>query len=106
MADNQQRANQMSQRRGLDGRPPQHNCRPDPRVESYEEYYRRTHGERKPVQSGFVSSTKWTLGDSKWYKAQTVYTTSQYSSGPPQDSKVSSSKDHYDNFYLRELLSD
>lgn len=29
-------------------------------ADSYEIYYDRVRGERRPVQSGFVSSTKWT----------------------------------------------
>lgn len=81
---------------------------------SYQTYYERQNGshpssfrgQRKPDQSGFVSSTSWSPGDTTWYKAQTVYATSEISSGPTQDPKVTCSRKESDNHYLKELLND
>lgn len=73
---------------------------------SYETYYDRQEGVRRPIQSGFVSSTSWTPNDAKWYKAQTVYAPSNTSTGPAQDPQISNSQKDLDNHYLRELLND
>lgn len=73
---------------------------------SYETYYDRQRGQRRPVQSGFVSSTSWTTNDAMWYRAQTTYAPSNISSGPAQDSRVSCSRKDMDDHALRELLND
>ena len=73
---------------------------------SFETYYDRERGERRPVQSGFVSSTTWTANDYKWYKAQTVYAPSNMRNGAVQDSRVTYSQKEIDEHLVRELLND
>lgn len=42
-------------------------------INAYQQYYQRLHLEfSRPQQSGFVSSSSWTRGDSKYYDYQTV----------------------------------
>lgn len=74
--------------------------------QSYEKYYNRQHGERRPLQSGFVSSTKWTPFDGTWYKTQTVYAPSIHTTGPAQDSKITNSRRESDKHLVKELLND
>jgi hypothetical protein len=68
----------------------------------YERTYNQQRGETDPVQSGFVSSTKWNTQDSKWYKAQTVTPTN----GPIQDSKVTCGRDERTDSLLRQFFCD
>lgn len=56
----------------------------------YEKLYERRTGERNPQQSGFVSSSTWTTGDTRWYRAQTL-TLPSNDDRTTQDSKVTSS---------------
>lgn len=73
----------------------------------YERYYNRVRGVRRPVQSGFISSTSWTPNDAMWYKAQTVYAPSDVIiSRPIQDSRVTNSQSDSDAHFLQELLND
>lgn len=72
----------------------------------YEKNYERVRGERRPVQSAFVSSTSWTANDATWYKAQTTYAPSNIGNGAAQDCRITCSQNDIDNHLLRELLND
>lgn len=74
--------------------------------QSFETHYNCVEGIRRPIQSGFVSSTSWTPNDSTWYKAQTIYAPSKIITGPTQDPKITNSQKDADNHFLRELLDD
>lgn len=55
-------------------------------------YQRQFEGERHHQnQSGFISSTLWTIGDTKWYKSQVNNT--RNGREQVQDAEVSSSDD-------------
>ena len=60
-----------------------------------------------PLQSGFVSSTKWTPGDIKWYKAQTKYAPDQLVEFlPEQDPKVTWGEEEDVKHFTKEHLED
>lgn len=63
-------------------------------VKAYQKYYEQNSGIRKPEQSGFVSSTQWNSGDSKWYAAQTIHSSSPFITRPVQNHQVSSSENN------------
>ena len=55
----------------------------------HEQRYNQQRGERRPIQSGFVSSTSWTYSDSEVYREQTTTPTN----GPVQNPEVTCSRD-------------
>jgi hypothetical protein len=66
----------------------------------YERDYNQQRGETRPLQSGFVSSTKWNQRDSHYYAAQSTPSTN----GPEQDSKVTCGKDEITRSFLRQMF--
>jgi len=66
----------------------------------YERDYNQQRGETKPLQSGFVSSTKWNQRDSYSYRAQNTPSTD----GPEQDSKVTCGKDEITKSFYRQMF--
>lgn len=70
----------------------QNSVRTDPTTHAHQQYYERMHLEtNQPRQSGFVSSTSWTDGDSSYYKNQTINSPTYSGNGRVQDNNVSSS---------------
>jgi hypothetical protein len=65
----------------------------------YERAYNQQRGETRPLQSGFVSSTKWSPQDLKWYKSQI----NSPSMGNIQENQVTCGRDETTK-YLRESL--
>lgn len=77
-------------------------------IDVYQSQYKRINSEGvRPQQSGFVSSTSWTTGDSRWYKNQ-INRTNSVGSRKIQHKDVSSSdgkiSDVDVNQYLRRLF--
>ena len=66
--------------------------------------YERMAGDRNREQSGFVSSSTWTTGDDRWYKAQSSDASSNVVNRPIQVSKVTNSQSDIVENQLRILF--
>lgn len=100
----QRPSRQQEQPSGSRNRPNLYLHFPRPYEQAYNE--REGIGERT-VQSGFVSSTRYTPFDIKWYKLQTVYAPSRdIAFKPVQDPQITNSDDVRSAHFLRELRED